>query len=301
MYGVKKPFTAAGKSGTMSHRLHETIRKGLEVKLRTHHEAWLIAGLFLVLFSGCATVEPPVSQARRFFDILNRYPKTTEPLKLRQLTVASPLAPPVAAAQPDVFIMVHPAYSLFFRDANKAPRYPAAKYELLSRQFDDEARFMSEVARSGNILVLIIPGRYLEESDAPLSYTTYLNTTVSAGDAVYYLYSDSPSNGTIAMNDMVDLYRFLQVVKAGKVLVGGGYIGRCQREFYNELTTYFEKSITYIVPEISTISPEDITESEAVSILSGIERRDYGPVRQFIDKKLDRNANVLSLPHKQEM
>jgi hypothetical protein len=131
---------------------------------------------------------------------------------------------------------------------------------------------------------------------APETYTAYLNAVTAGGSSVFYIYSESLSNGTIPTAEMVDLYRFLQSVKVGRVLIGGGYIGRCQREFYNELTAYYETTGSYIVPEISTISPEDISDEEAAAILRGIEGGDYGPVRKFIEKKLDRTPDVLFVP-----
>lgn len=270
------------------------------MKRRILFSAWTLAIALSFQMSGCATAEPPGSLAARFFDILNRYPQTREPLKLRKLDAASFPSLQRGAAASDVFIMVHPAYSLFFRDANRS-RYAEAKYALLAQQFENEARFIAGAAQAGKIVVLIIPGNYLTESAAPLAYTAYLNATASAGQAVFYLSSESPSNGAISMDDMVDLYRFLQGAKGGKALIGGGYIGRCQREFYTGLTNYFDKSSTFIVPEISTISPEDISESEAANILAGIQRQDYTPVRQFIDKRLNRAANILSIPQKREL
>jgi hypothetical protein len=259
----------------------------------------IICVVFLLI--GCATVNTSDSAGRRFFDRLNRYPSATDALKIPKLTgTALSAIPGSAAASGDVFILVHPAYSLFFRDGTKS-RYTEAHYGLLSRQFDNEARFIAEAARTGEIVILIIPGDYAGESTAPLSYTAYLNATASQGPAVFDLSSESVSSGAIAMNDMVDLYRFLQGVQAGKVLIGGGYIGRCQREFFNEMTAYFDKSSTYIVPEISTISPDDISGTEAASILESINRQDYRPVRKFIEKKLNKAANLLSIPQKKEL
>jgi hypothetical protein len=195
--------------------------------------------------------------------------------------------------------MVHPAYSLYFRNGSTA-KYSEAKYALLTKQFENEARFITEASQSGKIIILIIPGNYQTESVAPLSYTSYLNT-VAAGPGVFHVYSESSGSGTISMNDMVDLYRFLQGVKAGKVLIGGGFIGRCQREFYNEFTTYVEKDLSFIVPEISTISPDDISDAEARAILESIQRQDYRPVRSFIDRKLGKAVHLLPISRKKEL
>lgn len=259
----------------------------------------LTAICLLFLSAGCSAVaDAPGARAGLFFDRLNRYPQTREALRIPKLTATAFKDTSQLPVSPDVFIMVHPGYSLFFRDVNKA-RYSDEKYALLIRQFENEARFISRATRSGKIVVLIVPGKYQSESAAPLSYTSYLNRT-AAGRSVFYLYSTSASSGSISMNDMIDLYRFLQHVKVGKVMVGGGYIGRCQREFFNAVTAYFDQASSFIVPEISTISPDDISDFEAVSILESMQRQDYTPVRKFIDGKLDKPVNILSLPQRRE-
>jgi hypothetical protein len=95
---------------------------------------------------------------------------------------------------------------------------------------------------------------------------------------------------------MVNLYRFLQAVRASKVLIGGGYIGRCQKEFYAQFTTYYDRMQTYIIREISTISPEDVSVNEADLIANGIQHQDFASVGHFIDGKLGDDVNVLSVP-----
>lgn len=263
---------------------------------KTFHTAQSIIFIICFLISGCAANAP----ARQFSDLLRRYPQTTEPLKLQRLTEKSFDAALRGADAGDVTIMVHPAYSLFFRDSERSS-YSETKYLLLRLQLDREARVASELSKAGKTLILIIPGDYRTESIAPLSYTFYLNTVVAPGRSVYYLYSETWNKGGLAMNDMILLYRFLQTVKAGKVLLGGGYIGRCQREFHTQLTTYFDKAHTYIVPELSSISPDDLSEKEASDLLAGLRKQDYSLVRRFIDKKTEGNANILSLPQKREL
>lgn len=248
----------------------------------------------MLFFCGCASVESLDPGARRFFDTLNRYPGSEEGLTIPNL--GSGTLRVLQGAEPrDVVIMVHPAYSLFFREEKRA-KYSDAKYELLARQFEDESRFISDSARAGKIVILIVPGSYEIQSPAPRAYTSYLNTTAGKNISVFYLFSETSSSGTISMNEMVNLYRFLAQVKATRVLIGGGYIGRCQREFYTELTSYFQAAPSYVVPEISTISPEDISDEEAASILDSIKKQDYGPVRKFMNGKLSKNVNILDLP-----
>jgi hypothetical protein len=109
--------------------------------------------------------------------------------------------------------------------------------------------------------------------------------------------SKTSSSGDIATDDMVKLFEFLKSVKAERIMVGGGYVGRCQGEFFSELTSYRSTEGTYIVPEISTISPVDISAQEAAEAFEAMQLQNYSLVRRFIGKKAkNAKANILSIP-----
>lgn len=253
--------------------------------------------LFIVaIISGCSTVEAPRVLSTRHADLLDQYPQTGESLKLHRITTAAdPLS--VNHEKPgDAYIFVHPAYALFFRDWQKDP-VSEAKYRLLKKQFDDEAAAILSLASSGNIVILVVPGNYSVDSVAPGSYVSYLNA-VSAGDTVHYVPSETSSSGSLAVEDVVNLYQFLKKKNIGKIMIGGGYIGRCQREFYNQFVTKLDRMSAYIVPEISTISPDDITEEEARVMTDRIWQQDYTRVRAFIDKKYSGKALIIPITKK---
>lgn len=241
-----------------------------------------------VLLTGCASE----IREKRFTELLQLYPPTKASLNIRRL----PEVPPASSAQPGkpVIIIVHPAYALFFRDERRST-YTAAKYDLLEHQLFAEARFISDAAQSGNILILVIPGKYEQDSIAPASYTTYLNAMTGGSQTVYYIRTETSHSGAIHLDTTVKLHDFLRNVRAERILVGGGFIGRCQGEFYRQLTTYVENIPSYIVPEISTLSPDDISSSEALDILAGIRKKDYQPVVKFIENKSKGDTNILPL------
>lgn len=253
------------------------------------------AALLFSLFSGCASVAPTDGSAQRYAEIVGGYPQTEGPLRIPRLSVDTALFSPPSSGSPDVFIIVHPGYSVFFNN-EKARQYAGARFRMLELQFMNESRFIAEQARSGNIVILIIPGNYRIDSVSPLSYLSYLNTFASAGQPVFYLLSETSSNGTIATNDMVNLYHLLQTMRASKVLIGGGYVGRCQKEFYSQFTSYYGLSQTYIVREISTISPEDVSEKTASLIVSGLQQQDFAAVGRFLAGKLGDEVKILSIP-----
>ncbi len=234
-----------------------------------------------------------------FPELQNRFPPTDGALSVQKLTAETANAARKSKEQAEIFIIVHPAYSHFFRDLEKDSTH-AAKFRLEKKQFESEAIMIGSHAASGAVMVLVIPGDYFEESKAPRSYVSYLNTVTAGGRSIYYVLSAASSSGTLPAEDMVNLYTFIQATRARKVLIGGGFIGRCQREFYNQLTNYLDRRFAYIVPELSTISPDDVSEEEALEIASSLDRYDYSPVKDFIDKKSGGTANILSIPVKQE-
>lgn len=250
-----------------------------------------------MLSAGCATVDRSRSASENHADIIAGYPQSSNGLIPLKLTTTVTRSAKPNSVSNDVFIIVHPAYSVFFGDLNKR-KYSDAKYSLLKRQFDNEAKAIENQSATGKIVVLVVPGNYAVDSISPRSYESYLNTISAGSLSVFYVLSETSSSGRLPINEMVNLYLFLQSVKVNKVMIGGGYIGRCQREFYNQLTNYLDSSFTYIVPEISTISPEDVSEGEAIRILRSLQQQDYSPVKLFIDKKAGGKANILSLPQK---
>ncbi len=251
-----------------------------------------ILGCLALLASGCASSATP---ARRFSEILYRYPGSGDPLRIKNLSASSANDVPPSQYGKAVTVIVHPAYSLFFRDEHRST-YTEAKYDLLKFQLDNEARFISEIAKTDNLLILVLPGNYQKESTAPLSYTAYLNASAGAGDSVYYINSEMWTSGALSMDTMVTLNGFLQKVGANKVLIGGGYIGRCQREFFNQMSAYVDKVFAYIVPEISSLSPDDVSDRESSEILASLRQGDYTPVRKFIEIKSRGESNILPLP-----
>ncbi len=230
---------------------------------------------------------------------MNSFPASPEELKFHDLTkIPAPLAStnrPALASE--IYVIVHPAYGVFFQNLDRE-QLAEVKYRLLKKQFETEKKFIAEQAASGATLILVLPGK-TADGDFPRTYPfyrSYLNTTAGTGSSVFFIYSDTSSSGAIPQDEMMSLYYFIRGLKPARVMVAGGYIGRCQREFYNELTNYIEKTQVFIVPQLSTISPDDVTEEEAEQILRGLEQQDYSLVKKFIDKRTGATVNILPLP-----
>jgi len=269
------------------------------------NSSYYTISLFLKVFltivlavSGCATVNDPLSSSRQFTDIINSFPPTQEQLAFQDLTkIPVPLA---ATSHPapasEVYVIVHPAYAVFFQNLGKE-NLSEAKYRLLKKQFETEREFIAKQAASGATIILVLPGKTSDGvfSETYPAYREYLNKTAGPRSSVFFIYSETSSSGAIPQNEMMSLYYFIRGLRPARIMVAGGYIGRCQREFYNEFTNYIEKSQVFIVPQLSTISPDDVTEKEAAQILKDLEQQDYTLVKQFIDKKTGALTNSLPL------
>jgi len=267
----------------------------MKIFSRYNHKALcrpVIILFILAALSGCATggVPATAASAGSFADILESYAPTGEPLKIRELPVSSP----GIASAADVYIIVHPGYGVFFQNLTRE-KHEASKYLLLNKQFENEASFISSRAASGATIILVLPRDFETEGLSPPSFISYLNKT-AGGPSVFYMTSKSSGSGNIATDDMINLVAFLQSVKAERIMIGGGYIGRCQGEFYSELTTYLGAKNAYIVPEISTISPADISDQDASAAFEAMRHQNYTLVRRFIGKKAgNATANILSI------
>ncbi len=271
--------------------------------LRTFH--LVVSTLLLaiaLLFSGCSSQGRQKATAKVTLEFWGEESLPNDPLRIPRLTGDADRAPADPVSSSEVVVIVHPAYSLFFRDPWK-DKGSYAKFSLLKSQYENEAAAIENLAATGQVVVIVVPGNFTADSIAPKSFVAYLNRVTAAGQSMYYVFSETSSSGTLPTGEMVNFFAFLQKVNAKKVLIGGGYIGRCQREFHNQLKTYLGPGSMpiVIVPEYSTISPDDISDSEARYIVSRIRQQDYTPVVEFIDKKTRGQAEVQSIPQKKEM
>lgn len=243
--------------------------------------------------SGCAAPHRSNSTTVSYDHLLRQYPRTGEPVRIRKLDDPAVRSRSRAGAERNVFIMVHPAFAVFMEDV-AAKGYSEAKYDLIKKQFYNETRFIERRSRAGDIVILILPAGSVPDNPSPLSYVSYLNKTALQKDTVFYLFSETPNNGALPTGGVLTLYRFLEAVRAPKVFIGGGYVGRCQGEFYSQFIKHFEAARVFIVPEASSISPEDVSDREAAAIFTSLRNRDYSQVASFIRKKTAGQANIRS-------
>ena len=188
--------------------------------------------------------------------------------------------------QGSVYIFVHPSYSLFFH--TKKPRSlrepsdlhgsivdsflessPDSAVTLLEQeQLKIEKNFIEYLTTEEKLVILVLPRDYrlamnYGHTEGRDEYARYLNGIANGSSAILYLESESSSSGKLLAADLIPLLSFLGAVGTKTALIGGGYVGRCQKEFYQYVTGFAAADRYYIVPELSTFSPEDLSEEAA--------------------------------------
>lgn len=191
-----------------------------------------------------------------------------------------------------VYIIVHPAYYTFFHDSDLFPdnltgatvRNAMDRF-LSTTAYSDKAKlmkaqekvlrdFLEYASTEKRLVIMILPKGYKEFSaykyrDAQDEYLRFLNEVTNESGSVLYLYSRKPSRGTLGEKDRKTLLKFLYAVRPREILLGGGYVGRCLDDFYRDLEQSYGEDKLYLVPEISAVSPADMSDKMSVDVISG--------------------------------
>ncbi len=189
-----------------------------------------------------------------------------------------------------VYIIVHPAYYTFFQsgdsssyenrsllsDSNAVDRLLSepvyfSTTKLIRAQEKMLRDFLEYMSTDRRLVILILPGGYQEYAGyryrkASDEYMRFINEVTNESASVLYVYSKKPNRGTLADHEKKALMKLLIAVKAKEILVGGGYMGRCLEDFYKEMVQYYGERL-YVVPEITAISPVDVSYGDASDVL----------------------------------
>ncbi|MDA8168325.1 MAG: hypothetical protein M0Z59_01330 [Nitrospiraceae bacterium] len=185
-----------------------------------------------------------------------------------------------------VYIIVHPAYYTFFNSErifgppgmNAVERFLAepannARMAVLQAQERRMRDFLEYKSTEKKLIILILPRGYKNFSGyayrgGPDEYTRFINDVTNESDSVLYLESRSPMRGYLKDDDLAALIDFLAGVNPDRILIGGGYIGRCLENFYVSFTDDFGINGVYLVPELSDVSPSELNSSLASRLLA---------------------------------
>lgn len=220
-----------------------------------------------------------------------------------------------------VYIIVHPSYYLFFhkkpftinRDETKNvvetfinPDFPDASpiVKLMKAYHHAESDFISSSQKSRRLVILLLPGgyqsarQYLYKGDSD-EYARYINDFIGDSETVLYLESENASSGVIRKSDLDTLLALFRRLGTKTILLGGGYVGRCQEEFYKLMSRVWPEEYLAVVPEISAFSPDDISDSKANMFLNPDKSLNVLAVQYFLRSgtlaSMRKNVNVRTL------
>lgn len=215
-----------------------------------------------------------------------------------------------------VYIIVHPAYYTFFHDndlfgndatevaeQNAVDRFVgdaaySSKGRLIRAQEKMLRDFLEYMSTEKKLVILILPRDYRHFGAYKFrkgrdEYMRYINDVTNESDSVLYLYSRKPNRGTLNEKDRRTLLKFLYAIKAKEILFGGGYIGRCLEDFYKDVEQYYSEERIFLVPEITAISPADVSSSVASDMLKEDGTLDIARLSDNIRMNVLGNQNVV--------
>jgi hypothetical protein len=169
-----------------------------------------------------------------------------------------------------LYVIVHPAYSVFF---NNDDPYSDSKdtvesflnetaYTKSSRLIIEQERalrdFLEITSTRNRLIVLVLPDNSQEDRVGRDMFTLYVNSVTNGSDSVLYLYSEEPNRGQLSKGSRQQLIEFFRVVDPERIIIGGGYLGRCIEDFYRDFSSSPFGERMLISGEISAFKRDDL-------------------------------------------
>jgi hypothetical protein len=150
---------------------------------------------------------------------------------------------------------------------------PDEEFALLQAQERRMRDFLEFMSQRQKLVIVVVPRhyerykgyKYRKDHD---EYTRYLNEVTNFSESIIFAESRSPNRGYLTDEDGIRLMEFLLSVDAKTIYIGGGYIGRCLEDFYKLITQEFGPEDIYVVPELSDVSPRELTKKMAKTLLT---------------------------------
>ncbi len=213
-----------------------------------------------------------------------------------------------------LYIIVHPAFFTFFeyegkpgggedwrlnyleRFISESVVFP--KISLMQAQEKVMRDFIEVKSTQQKLIILVLPAHY-QDSDRYAfrfprdEYTRFLNEVTNESGSVLYVYSRSMNSGKLRKSDMKRLVSFLQAVMPESILVGGSYYGRCVSAFYRKLRKKIDFAPSYMIADLVSLSPSDISFSTALSLVKSDGRLDSERLTHYLAKnKVNRQRPI---------
>ncbi len=182
------------------------------------------------------------------------------------------------------YVIVHPSYYVFFHNYDKKAKvviersrgdysknivdmfiddYPVGQSKTLKQMKESERRerdFLKKASSRGRLIILVLPPDYNKHPEYPYrkldEFARYLNEVTGASPSVVYVESESYKHGYMTFDTLPRLNRFLKTAEVKTLLLGGGYVDLCLKDFEDETASLKDIEKVETIPEICTQSPD---------------------------------------------
>lgn len=193
----------------------------------------------------------------------------------------------------NIYVIVHPGYYAFFHAKHNLPPgeeiggYPARNLveriaadselgkSLNIRVMKEQERlirnFLEFMSMEKKLVILVLPRNHREHllngyAAGHDEYARFINDLTNMSPSILYIESETHDNGFLTKPDLELLKEFIDETGAKKIMLGGGYLGKCLDNFYESVRLKYKYDDVSFVADITSVSPTDMV-TDAVRLL----------------------------------
>jgi len=206
----------------------------------------------------------------------------------------------------NIYVIVHPGYYTFFHGKHNLPPaeeiggYPTRN--LVERLTTDSTlgkglnirvmkeqerlirNFLEFMSMEKKLVILVLPRDYRDHlingyAAGRDDYARFINDLTNMSPSILYIESETHDNGFLAKPDLELLKEFIDGTGAKKIMLGGGYLGKCVDNFYASIRLKYKYEDVSFVADITSISPTDMVTDSVRLLIKG--RINYTAMQQY--------------------
>ncbi|MBI5635039.1 MAG: hypothetical protein HZA15_16340 [Nitrospirae bacterium] len=209
----------------------------------------------------------------------------------------------------NVYFIVHPGYYAYFHAKHPLPQaeeiggYPAlnlverlASDNTLGRDYNimvmkEQERlirnFLEFMSMEKKLVILVLPRNYRQHllngyADGRDEYARFINELTNMSPSILYIESETHDNGFLTRPDLELLQVFIDDTGAKKLMLGGGYLGKCLDNFYESVRLKYKYEDVSFVADITSVSPTDMVTDTVKLLVKG--RINYRAMWKYFKK-----------------
>lgn len=234
-------------------------------------------------FEGKKIVEPDDNVLREYAGVISKLYGKLKIVKLDDIPEERYPDYKKYASNGTAYAVVHPSYYLYFHDYNANKIVVERPEDDFSKNITDifiedylvdksrivkymkemqrrERDFIKKASAKQRLVILVLPPDYLEHTEYPYrkldEFGRYLNEVTEGSPSVIYVESESHKRGYLSSEALPRLNALLQAAGVKSLLLGGGYVDLCLKDFYLEASNLKDIENVETIPEICVESPD---------------------------------------------